>query len=114
MLENGAAPMELVVVDIVMPGLSGRELARTITQRYPGVRILFTSGFTDDEVVRRGLMEAGQPFIQKPWSSAELLQRVREQLDEQVDRSGWDQFTGVSGPSPDDAEASSPATLNEE
>jgi PAS domain S-box-containing protein len=91
LLEQDAHPVDLVITDIVMPGMGGRELARAVSQRYPQARILFTSGFTDDEVVRRGLMDIGQPFLEKPWSADQLLRRVRELLDESPDRTGWAQ-----------------------
>jgi PAS domain S-box-containing protein len=84
-------PVDLVISDIVMPGMGGRDLARAISERYPRVKVLFTSGFTDDEVVRRGLMDIGQPFQEKPWSSEQLLRRVRELLDQDTDRTGWSQ-----------------------
>ena len=91
MLEKRGDPVDLVISDIVMPGMGGRELARRVNDRYPQARILFTSGFTDDEVIRRGLMDIGQPFQEKPWSAEQLLRRVRELLDENGDRTGWSQ-----------------------
>jgi len=91
MLEKNGGPVDLVITDIVMPGMGGRELAHKVSERYPRARVLFTSGFTDDEVIRRGLMDIGQPFQEKPWSAEQLLRRVRELLDETVDRSGWNQ-----------------------
>ena len=91
LLEQSTAPVDLVVSDIVMPGMGGQELARAVNERFPQARVLFTSGFTDDEVVRRGLMEIGQPFLEKPWSADQLLRRVRELLDEGSDRTGWTQ-----------------------
>jgi PAS domain S-box-containing protein len=74
-------PVHLLLTDIVMPGLGGEALARELLPRHPDMRILYTSGFTDDEVIRRGLMRAGSPFLQKPWAPEELLRRVREVLD---------------------------------
>jgi PAS domain S-box-containing protein len=91
MLERNGTPVDLLITDIVMPGMGGGELARVVRQRYPRARVLFTSGFTDDEVVRRGLMDVGQPFMEKPWSADQMLYRVRELLDENVDRTGWNQ-----------------------
>jgi YesN/AraC family two-component response regulator len=91
MLERNGTPVDLLITDIVMPGMGGGELARAVRQRYPRARVLFTSGFTDDEVVRRGLMDVGQPFMEKPWSADQMLYRVRELLDENVDRTGWNQ-----------------------
>jgi PAS domain S-box-containing protein len=94
LLERNGHPVDLVITDIVMPGMGGRELAKAVRQRLPRARILFTSGFTDDEVVRRGLMEIGQPFLEKPWSAEQLLRRVREMLDESADRTGWARVMG--------------------
>lgn len=91
LLERNGHPVDLVITDIVMPGMGGRELAKAVSRRFPEARILFSSGFTDDEVVRRGLMDIGQPFLEKPWSADQLLRRVRELLDESPDRTGWAQ-----------------------
>ncbi len=87
--QRAGFPIDLLITDIVMPGMGGRDLARAIIRQDPEVRVLFTSGFTDDEVVRRGLMDQGQPFMEKPWSSERLLSRVRELLDQKLDRTGW-------------------------
>jgi two-component system, cell cycle sensor histidine kinase and response regulator CckA len=100
LLERTGRPVDLVITDIVMPGMSGRELARAVGERFPRARVLYTSGFTDDEVIRRGLMESGQPFIQKPWPSDRLLRRVRELLDETADRTGWNKLGDRSTPPP--------------
>lgn len=82
LLDKLDRPVQLVVTDIVMPGMSGGEFAVKLADRYPETRVLFTSGFTDDEVVRRGLMERGRPFLQKPWAPEALLRRVRQVLDQ--------------------------------
>ncbi len=74
-------PPELVLTDVVMPGMSGRELAALADSRFPGVNVLFMSGYTSDDVARRGLLESGQAFLQKPWSSQQLLTAVRATLD---------------------------------
>jgi PAS domain S-box-containing protein len=73
--------VHLLLTDIVMPGMGGEQLARELKPTHPEMRILYTSGFTDDEVIRRGLMRPGAPFIQKPWGPEQLLRRVREVLD---------------------------------
>jgi CheY-like chemotaxis protein len=73
--------LDLVVTDAVMPGMSGGELATRLAERYPGVRVLFMSGFTNDEVVRRGLVGADQRFVQKPWTPGGLAAAVRTALD---------------------------------
>jgi len=76
----GAAP-GLVVTDLVMPGMSGRELAERLAVERPGVPVLFMSGYTDDESVRRGLLPTGAAFIQKPLDVDRLLTMVRALLD---------------------------------
>jgi two-component system cell cycle sensor histidine kinase/response regulator CckA len=73
--------VQLVLTDVVMPELGGAEFARRLAELQPGLPILFMSGFTDDEVVRRGLLEPGAPFLQKPFDAAALGRRVREVLD---------------------------------
>ena len=60
--------VRLMVADVVMPGMDGPELARQASTLRPDLQVLFMSGYTDDEVVRRGLLEAGQPFLQKPFT----------------------------------------------
>ncbi|HVE55787.1 MAG TPA: PAS domain S-box protein [Pyrinomonadaceae bacterium] len=72
--------IDLLLTDVVMPLMSGHELAGKITQIYTSVRILFTSGYTDDEVIRHGVIGLGTNFIQKPFSPVALTQKVREIL----------------------------------
>jgi len=71
----------LLLTDVVMPGLSGRQLADELTKRRPATRVLHTSGYTDDAVVRHGVLEAGIAYLQKPFTSASLARKVRETLD---------------------------------
>jgi two-component system, cell cycle sensor histidine kinase and response regulator CckA len=73
--------ISLVLTDVVMPGAGGRELADRIPQVAPGLPVLFTSGYTDGEIVRRGLLEPGAVFIQKPLTPAALVRAVRERLE---------------------------------
>ncbi len=72
-------PVDLVLTDVVMPELGGTGLAREIKQKQPNVPILFTSGYTDDPEVQR-MIDAGEGFLQKPYSRAELLGKVRASL----------------------------------
>ena len=78
-VENGT--IDLLLSDLVMPGTSGRELAEQIQELRPDIAILYMSGYTDDVVVRRGVLEAGMAFIQKPFGAEALALRVREVLD---------------------------------
>jgi two-component system cell cycle sensor histidine kinase/response regulator CckA len=74
-------PIDLLVTDVVMPGIGGRELAAALLARRPGLRLLYISGYTDDEVTRRGLLDAGAPFLEKPFEAEGLARRVREVLE---------------------------------
>ncbi len=62
------AQVDAMLTDLMMPGMSGRELADHVRELRPDVRILFMSGYTDDEVLRRQLVDEGQPFLQKPFT----------------------------------------------
>jgi PAS domain S-box-containing protein len=71
----------LIITDLVMPEMGGRELAEHLARRYPDLPILFTSGYTDGEAVRRVLVDERRPFLQKPLAPDVLLRRIRELLD---------------------------------
>jgi CheY-like chemotaxis protein len=69
--------IDLILTDVVMPELNGRELVDRIRESRPGIRALYMSGYTDDEIVRRGLLSSDMAFIEKPFTSARLLERVQ-------------------------------------
>jgi PAS domain S-box-containing protein len=73
--------IHLLVSDVVMPRMGGGDLAQRLTAARPGVRVMFISGYPDDAVVRHGVLERGAPLLQKPFSLAEFVRRVREVLD---------------------------------
>jgi PAS domain S-box-containing protein len=73
--------VDLVLTDLVMPGMGGRALGEALGALAPGLPVLYCSGYTGDEVVRRGLIAEGAEFMSKPFAPGELLQRVRALLD---------------------------------
>jgi FixJ family two-component response regulator len=64
-----------------MPGISGRALADRMASLYPAMKVLYTSGYTDDAIVQRGVLGAGTAFLQKPYASEALARKVRDVLD---------------------------------
>lgn len=93
--ENGIAALavceiyekeiDLLMTDVVMPQMGGRELAQILMQTYPQMRVLFTSGYTDDAIVRHGIIDVGMNFIQKPFTFESLSQKVRELFDQPLE-----------------------------
>jgi PAS domain S-box-containing protein len=79
--QRHAGPIQLMVTDVVMPQMSGRELAQQLVRTRPDMRVLFMSGYTDTAIVRHGVLEAGTAFISKPFTPDALAAKVREVLD---------------------------------
>ena len=73
--------IHMLLTDVVMPEMGGRQLAEAIAVKRPGIKILFTSGYTDDAIVHQGMLEPGIAFIQKPYRPKALARKVREVLD---------------------------------
>ncbi|HVQ38608.1 MAG TPA: response regulator, partial [Pyrinomonadaceae bacterium] len=73
--------IQLLVTDLVMPQMSGRELAEQLTSLRPQLKVLYMSGYTDDAIVRHGLLDASLSFMQKPFDAATAARKVREVLD---------------------------------
>jgi CheY-like chemotaxis protein len=79
-VERGRA-IDLVITDVVMPELNGGQLAERIQEVYPTLRVIYMSGYTDNDIVRRGLLDPQVAFIQKPFTADALACKVREVLD---------------------------------
>jgi len=75
------SPVHLVLTDVVMPGISGRELATRLATSHASVKVLYTSGYTDDVILRHGLLDRTTHFLSKPYSMDDLTRKVREALD---------------------------------
>jgi CheY-like chemotaxis protein len=79
--EAHEGPIDLLVTDVVMPELGGRELAVALRARHPGLRVMYVSGYADDMVFREGLSSERAAFLEKPYTPSTLARRVRECLD---------------------------------
>ncbi|MEW5723216.1 MAG: PAS domain S-box protein, partial [Thermodesulfobacteriota bacterium] len=79
--EKHEGPIHLLITDVVMPEMNGKELKEKISALYPGLKTLFMSGYTADIIAHHGVLEKGVPFLQKPFSVKKLTQKVREVLD---------------------------------
>jgi PAS domain S-box-containing protein len=77
----GAKEIRLVLTDVVMPSMSGRELVRKLAQKYPHLKVLYMSGYTDNVIATGGVLEPGLAFLQKPFTPGVLAQKVRDVLD---------------------------------
>ena len=84
--ERHGKPVDLLMTDVVMPGMSGRELAAELVRRKRVARTLFMSGYTDDSMVKHGVLEPGIAFLYKPFTFEELSVKIREVLDGPADQ----------------------------
>jgi two-component system, cell cycle sensor histidine kinase and response regulator CckA len=80
-VEQHDGPVDLLLTDVVMPGMSGRDLAARLAELRPRMKVLYTSGYTDDAIVHHGVLDPDTRFISKPYGTAELTRKVREALD---------------------------------
>jgi PAS domain S-box-containing protein len=82
MAEKHVTAIRLLLTDVVMPGMNGRELARHLVERNPRIKVLYMSGYTEYTIGRHGVLEPGTYFLQKPFTPAALGSKVREILDD--------------------------------
>ncbi|MFN2358601.1 MAG: ABC transporter substrate-binding protein, partial [Desulfotignum sp.] len=85
MAHSHAGQIHLVITDVVMPEMNGRDLAEKLSALYPDINILFMSGYTADVIAHQGILDDGVAFIQKPFSMADLGEKVRAVLDKASD-----------------------------
>lgn len=78
--EETGGGIDLLLTDVVMPGIGGKELATRVASQYPNIRILYMTGYTDDEVLRRGILDEGRALILKPFPPTDLLRKIQSIL----------------------------------
>ena len=79
--DHKGSPICLVITDVIMPLMGGKVMAEWLKTTYPDLKILFTSGYTDDAIAHHGVLDRGVEFLPKPYSPASLARKVREMLD---------------------------------
>ena len=78
---NHKGPIHLLITDVVMPKMSGKDVARRLQMVHPETKVLFMSGYTDEAIVHHGIVDSHIAFIQKPFSETALMQKIRDVLD---------------------------------
>jgi DNA-binding NtrC family response regulator len=76
--------IQLLITDVIMPKLGGKELSYKLEKTNPGMKTLYISGYTDNAIVNHGVLDEGLAFIQKPFQPEELIKKIRELLDLQI------------------------------
>ncbi|MGM0645144.1 MAG: PAS domain S-box protein [Thermodesulfobacteriota bacterium] len=79
--QNIEEPIQLMLTDVVMPGMNGKALKREVESHHPSIRVVYMSGYTDNIIVKRGMVDPGLAFIQKPFSMEGLARKIRQVLD---------------------------------
>ena len=72
----------MLLTDVVMPGMTGRELAQRLTEARPDVRVVYMSGYAEDVIAHRGRLEPGVAFVAKPFAPSDLVAKIRDALGE--------------------------------
>ncbi|HLY61599.1 MAG TPA: response regulator [Terriglobia bacterium] len=85
LFEQNKDSIDLILTDIIMPGMSGRELAAHIAAKCPEVKLLFMSGYTDRSVAQHNILDPDTPFLQKPFKAKSVLEKIRQLLDSEND-----------------------------
>jgi CheY-like chemotaxis protein len=80
--QRQGARIDLLITNVIMPRLGGRRLAEVLSAARPGLRVLYLSGYTDDEVMRQGVLTTEAVFLEKPFTATALVRKVREVLDQ--------------------------------
>jgi CheY-like chemotaxis protein len=91
-------PIHILLTDVVMPGLSGPQLAQELRMAHPCMRVLFMSGYTDDALGQHGVLEEGIALLEKPFTRGSLLRKLREVLDFDVARALVPAVPGLVSP----------------
>ena len=82
LIEENTGPIHLLLTDVVMPHMSGPELAARLGPFHPETKVLYMSGYTDNAIIHHGVLDPGTHFLQKPFVPETLIQKIREVLDE--------------------------------
>jgi CheY-like chemotaxis protein len=89
LVEHSQTPIDLLLTDVVMPGIGGRQLAKRLLELRPGLHVLYMSGYTDDVISNRGVLPENTLLLPKPFTRAILLRRVREALNAKTSLSSF-------------------------
>jgi two-component system cell cycle sensor histidine kinase/response regulator CckA len=81
LVETHSPALDLLVTDVIMPGMSGRQLSDLLVQQYPHLKVLYVSGYSDNEIAPHGILETGVLLLQKPYTPNLLRDKVRETLE---------------------------------